>query len=286
MNKMPLERRAQIVAMMVEGMSIRAISRMTQASKNTIVKLLEDAGPACLEYQDKTLRNLTTKRVQADEIWSFVYSKQKNVPQDRRGQFGYGDVWTWTALDSDSKLIICWYLGRRDADAAYAFMNDLADRLTNRIQLTTDGHHAFLSAVDAAFDRQIDYAMLVKKYGAAPESEKRYSPPICLGADKTEIRGLPGPEHIGTSYVERQNLSMRMGMRRFTRLTNAFSKKLENHMHALSIYFMHYNFVRTHQTLRCTPAMQAGVSDRPWDLNDIVAAVVEWEANQKALNSN
>jgi IS1 family transposase len=281
MNKLSGEKRAQIIGMMVEGVSIRAISRLTSVSKNTIVKLLADAGNACLDYQDRTLRNLNSQRVQADEIWSFVYSKQKNVPEDKRGQFGYGDVWTWTALDADSKLIICWYLGRRDAEAAYTFVSDLADRLTNRIQLTTDGHHAYLTAVDAAFDRQIDYAMLVKKYGTVPEAEKRYSPPICLGADKNEIRGLPDPEHISTSYVERQNLSMRMGMRRFTRLTNAFSKKLENHMHALSIYFMHYNFVRIHQTLRCTPAMQAGVAERLWDLNDVVGVVDEWEAQRK-----
>jgi len=272
--------------MMVEGVSIRAIARMTGASKNTIVKLLSDAGNACAEYQDKHSRNLKCERIQADEIWSFVYSKQKNVPEDKRGQFGYGDVWTWTAIDADSKLIVSWYLGRRDAHAAYLFMTDLAGRLANRVQLTTDGHHAYLNAVDEAFDPQIDYAMLVKKYGTAPEAEKRYSPPICLGADKTEIRGLPDPEHISTSYVERENLSMRMGMRRFTRLTNAFSKKLENHMHALSIYFMHYNFVRIHQTLRCTPAMQAGVTDRLWDLNDIVALVDEWEANQKPEKSN
>lgn len=281
MNKLTSAKRAQILGTMVEGVSIRAISRLTGASKNTLVKLLADAGNACLDYQDRTLRNLNSKRVQADEIWSFVYSKQKNVPEDKRGQFGFGDVWTWTALAADSKLIICWYLGRRDADAALTFMTDLADRLSNRIQLTTDGHHAYLTAVDAAFERQIDYAMLVKKYGTAPEAEKRYSPPICLGADKQEIRGLPDPEHISTSYVERQNLSMRMGMRRFTRLTNAFSNKLENHMHALSIYFMHYNFVRIHQTLRCTPAMEAGVVDRLWDLNDIVALVDEWKANQK-----
>jgi IS1 family transposase len=286
MNRLVLSRRSQILGMMVEGMSIRAITRMTGASKNTVAKLLADAGDACLDYQDHTLRNLNSQRIQADEIWSFVYSKQKNVPEEKRGQFGYGDVWTWTALDADSKLIICWYLGRRDAEAAYTFMSDLADRLTNRIQLTTDGHHAYLTAVDAAFDRQIDYAMLVKKYGTAPEAEKRYSPPICLGADKTEIRGLPDPQHISTSYVEKQNLSMRMGMRRFTRLTNAFSKKLENHMHALSIYFMHYNFVRIHQTLRCTPAMEAGVTDHLWDLNDVVAIVNEWEASQKVENSN
>jgi IS1 family transposase len=279
---LPSAKRAQILGMMVEGVSIRAISRMTNASKNTIVKLLADAGQACLEYQDKTLCNLSSKRIQADEIWSFVYSKQNNVPQEKRSQFGDGDVWTWTAIDADSKLVVCSYLGRRDAQAAFAFMTDLASRLTNRVQLTTDGHHAYLSAVDAAFERNIDYAQLVKIYGRAPEADKRYSPPICLGTDKTEIHGLPDPEHISTSYVERQNLSMRMGMRRLTRLTNAFSKKLANHMHALSIYFMHYNFVRIHQTLRCTPAMEAGVTEKLWNLSDIVRIVDEWEAHEKA----
>jgi IS1 family transposase len=269
--------------MMVEGVSIRAITRMTGASKNTVAKLLNDAGNACLEYQDRALRNLSSKRIQADEIWSFVYAKQKNVPDEKRGQFGYGDVWTWTALDADSKLIVCWHVGTRDADAAYAFMMDVAGRLSNRVQLTTDGHGAYLSAVDAAFSRGpgVDYAQLVKVYGTSPEAQRRYSPPICLGAEKHEVRGMPDPEHISTSYVERQNLSMRMGMRRFTRLTNAFSKKLENHMHALSIYFMHYNFVRRHQTLRVTPAMEAGVTDRLWDLEDIVRVVDEWEAKQK-----
>lgn len=283
MNRLATERRAQILGMMVEGVSLRAISRMTGASLNTIVKLLADAGSACLDYQDRTLRNLTCKLIQADEIWSFVYSKQKNVPEEKRGQFGYGDVWTWTAIDAETKLIVSWYLGRRDADAALQFMTDLASRVTNRVhrvQLTTDGHHAYLSAVDTAFEREIDYAMLVKQYGTAPEAEKRYSPPICLGAERTEIRGRPNPEHISTSYVERQNLSMRMGMRRFTRLTNAFSKKLENHMHALSIYFMHYNFVRIHQTLRVPPAMAAGITDTLWSLEDIVRIVDKWEASQ------
>jgi IS1 family transposase len=280
MNKLATERRAQIIGMMVEGVSIRAITRMTGVSKNTVAKLLSDAGNACLDYQDRALRNLSCQRIQADEIWSFVYSKQKNVPEEKRGQFGYGDVWTWTAIDADTKLIVSWYLGTRDGAAAYAFMTDLASRLTNRVQLTTDGHHAYLSAVDAAFGREIDYAMLVKQYGTAPEAEKRYSPPICLGAERQEIRGLPDPEHISTSYVERQNLSMRMGMRRFTRLTNAFSKKLANHMHALSIYFMHYNFVRIHQTLRCTPAMAAGITTTLWSLEDIVRIVDEWEAVQ------
>ena len=285
MNKSSTTKRAQIIGMMIEGVSIRAISRMTGASKNTIVKLLADAGNACLDYQDRWLRNLPSKRIQADEIWSFVHAKQKNVPQEKRGQFGYGDVWTWTALDADSKLIVCWHVGTRDAEAAYEFMTDVADRLANRVQLTTDGHAAYLSAVDAAFSRTtgVDYAQLVKIYGTSPEAQRRYSPPICLGAQKSEIRGTPDPEHISTSYVERQNLSMsmRMGMRRFTRLTNAFSKKLENHMHALSIYFMHYNFVRIHQTLRVTPAMEAGVTDRLWSLEDMVGIVDDCEANQE-----
>ncbi|MGA9721242.1 MAG: transposase [Candidatus Binatus sp.] len=282
MNKSSPERRAQIIGMMVEGVSIRAISRMTGASKNTIVKLLADAGNACSEYQDRTLRNLPCNRIQADEIWSFVYAKQRNIPQDMRGQFGIGDVWTWTALDADTKLIASWYVGTRDADAAWTFMRDLASRLTNRVQLTTDGHRAYLDAVDAAFPGGIDYAMLVKMYGTPPEGQRRYSPAVCLSAERTIIRGNPNPDEINTSYVERQNLSMRMGIRRFTRLTNAFSKKLENHIHALSIYFMHYNFVRIHQTTRVTPAMAAGVSDTLWSLDDMVRIVDEWEANQKA----
>jgi len=282
MNRLSLERRAQIIGMMVEGVSIRAISRMTGASKNTIVKLLADAGNACSEYQDRVLRNLPCKRIQADEIWSFVYAKQRNVPQDMRGQFGVGDVWTWTALCADTKLIASWYVGTRDADAAWTFMHDLASRLKNRVQLTTDGHRAYLDAVDSAFPGGIDYAMLVKLYGTPPEGQRRYSPAVCLSAETSVIRGNPDPDHINTSYVERQNLSMRMGIRRFTRLTNAFSKKLENHIHALSIYFMHYNFVRIHQTLRVTPAMAAGVTDKLWDLADIVLIVDEWEANQKS----
>jgi IS1 family transposase len=281
MNKSSPERRAQILGMMVEGVSIRAISRMTGASKNTIVKLLADAGNACSEYQDRTLRDLTCQRIQADEIWSFVYAKQRNVPQDMRGQFGIGDVWTWTALCADTKLIASWYVGTRDADAAWTFMHDLASRLKNRVQLTTDGHHAYLDAVKAAFSGGIDYAMLVKMYGTAPEGQRRYSPAVCLSAESRVVRGNPDPEHINTSYVERQNLSMRMGIRRFTRLTNAFSKKLENHVHALSIYFMHYNFVRIHQTLRVTPAMAAGVTDTLMSLEDMVGIVDEWEANQK-----
>ncbi len=281
MNKSSPERRAQILGMMVEGVSIRAISRMTGASKNTIVKLLADAGNACAEYQDRTLRNLPCKRIQADEIWSFCYSKQKNVPAEKRGVFGYGDVWTWTAIDADTKLVPCWHVGRRNARDAEIFMLDVASRLTKRVQLTTDGYGVYLRAVEEAFENNIDYAMLVKKYGEAPEAEKRYSPAVCVGADRQVVHGDPDPDHISTSYVERQNLSMRMGIRRFTRLTNAFSKKLENHIHALSIYFMHYNFVRIHQTIRCSPAMEAGVTDRLWSLEDMVAMVDEWEARQE-----
>src|SRR5208282_587929 len=285
MNKSSAERRAQILGMMVEGVSIRAISRMTGASKNTIVKLLADAGNACSEYQDKAFRNLPCKRIQADEIWSFCYSKQKNVPAEKRGIFGYGDVWTWTAIDADTKLVPCWHVGRRNARAAEIFMLDVASRLTNRVQLTTDGFGVYIRAVEEAFENDIDYAMLIKKYGEAPEAEKRYSPAICVGADRQVVHGDPDPDHISTSYVERQNLSMRMGIRRFTRLTNAFSKKVENHMHALSIYFMHYNFVRIHQTLRVTPAMQAGVTDRLLSLEDMVGIVDEWEASDKVKDS-
>jgi IS1 family transposase len=282
MNRLTTEKRAGILGMMVEGLSISAISRMTGASKNTIVKLLADAGQACSEYQDRVLVNLPCERLQADEIWSFVYAKQKNTPQEMRGQFGVGDVWTWTALCAATKLVPSWYVGTRDADATCRFMSDLASRLANRVQLTTDGHHAYLSTVDAAFDRAIDYAMLVKKYGTAPEAGKRYGPPICPVTERTVVRGRPDLDHINTSYVERQNLSMRMGVRRFTRLTNGFSKKLENHIYALSIYFMHYNFVRIHRTLRSTPAMEAKVTDRLWSLEDMIALVDEWQANQTA----
>jgi len=281
MNKSSPERRAQILGMMVEGVSIRAISRLTGASKNTIVKLLADAGNACAEYQDRTLVKLPCKRIQADEIWSFVYAKAKNVPEKMRGRFGIGDVWTWTTLCADTKLVPSFYVGPRDAYSANHIMQDVAKRLTNRVQLTTDGFHCYLNAVDAAFPNGIDYAMLVKLYGTDPMAEKRYSPSICLSAESKIICGNPDREHINTSYVERQNLNMRMGIRRFTRLTNAFSKKLENHIHALSIYFLHYNFVRIHQTLRVTPAMAAGVTDTLWSLDDMVRIVDEWEASQK-----
>jgi IS1 family transposase len=278
MNKLPLEKRAQILGMMVEGMALRAISRLTGASKNTIATLLVDAGRACSDYQDRALRKLPCKRVQVDEIWSFVGMKQKNVPQAKRGQLGYGDVWTWTAIDADTKLVPSWFVGGRDAEHASAFINDLARRMANRIQLTSDGWRAYRDAVHDAFLDEIDYAQLVKIYGGAPEAQKRYSPPMCIGAERHAVKGNPDPDHISTSYVERNNLNIRMGLRRFTRLTNAFSKKIENHIHALSIYFMHYNSVRIHQTTRVTPAMAAGVTNKLWDMMNLVRMIDAYEA--------
>jgi IS1 family transposase len=273
MNRLSLERRAKVLALLVEGMSINAICRVTDVAKHTVLKLLEDIGEACQQYQDEHLRGLNSRRIECDEIWAFCYAKQKNVPEQFRGRLGYGDVWTWTAIDADSKLIPCWHVGRRDAAAAQVFMNDLAGRLNNRVQLTTDGHRVYLYAVDEAFQNDIDYATLVKVYGAAPEGETRYSPPICLGTEKTAIRGRPDPELISTSYVERQNLTMRMSMRRFTRLTNAHSKKLANHKHAVALHFMHYNFARINQTVRCSPAMAAGVDGHLWSIEEIAALV-------------
>ena len=271
MNKLSPERQAQVIAALVEGNSINATCRMTGVAKHTILKLLANVGKACAEYQDKTLRNLPCKRIQCDEIWSFCYAKEKNVPDDKKGRFGYGDVWTWTAIDAETKLIPSWLVSDRSACAATEFVKDLSGRLANRVQLTTDGHKAYLDAVEDAFGYKVDYAMLVKLYGSSPEAEKRYSPAQCVGAQKIPINGQPDMNHVSTSYVERQNLTMRMSMRRFTRLTNGFSKKVENHTHALSLYFMYYNFCRIHQTLRITPAMAAGVTEIVWDISDIVA---------------
>lgn len=271
MNKLTNERRTQVIKQLCEGASIRSTVRLTGAAKNTVVKLLAEIGTACIKYQDSALRNLPCKRVQCDEIWSFCYPKDKNVPQDLRGKFGFGDVWTWTAIDSESKLIASWVVGTRDAGTAHEFMQDLAGRLSSRVQLTTDGHRAYLSAVEDAFGSNVDYAMLVKLYGNDRETEARYSPAECIGTRTAEISGSPKREHISTSHVERHNLTMRMSMRRFARLTNAFSKKLENHVAALALYFMYYNFCRVHQTLRITPAMEAGVSDHVWSVEEIVA---------------
>jgi IS1 family transposase len=271
MNRLSKERQTQVVKCLCEGLGIRATVRMTGASKNTIVKLLSEIGEACNKYQDKALRNLTCKRIQCDEIWSFCYAKQKNVPREKRGKFGFGDVWTWTALCADTKLIVSWRVGDRDAWTAQNFMYDLASRLANRVQLTSDGHKAYLDAVDLAFGTNIDYAMLVKLYGAVRDKEATYSPAKVISCRAVPITGKPETEHISTSYVERSNLTMRMSMRRFARLTNAFSKKVEHHIAALSLYFMFYNFCRVHQTLRVTPAMEAGISDHVWDVDEIVS---------------
>jgi IS1 family transposase len=270
MNQLDPTKRSRVIAALVEGASCRAVSRMTGVARNTVASLLVEIGAACAEYQNRALRNLKCQRIQCDEIWSFVAAKDRNVPAEKQGQFGFGSVWTWTALDADTKLIVSWMVGARDGQSAYEFMKDLAARLANRVQLTTDGHAAYLTAVESTFGAGIDYAMLVKIYGESGESEKRYSPADCIGCERKEISGKPDPKHISTSYVERQNLTMRMHMRRFTRLTNAFSKKLENHIAAISLHFMYYNFVRIHQTLRVTPAMAAGVTDRVWEIIDVV----------------
>lgn len=269
MNKLDKKRRIQVIASLVEGNSIRATVSMTGVAKNTIVKLLEEVGAACLNYQDKAFNNLTCQRIECDEIWSFVGAKAKNVPAEKQGEFGVGDVWTWVAIDADTKLVPCWHVGRRDAIAAYEFINDLAGRLANRVQLSTDGHKPYLEAIESAFGCDIDYAMLIKIYGK-PQEEIRYSPAECLASEKRIISGKPSKVHISTSFVERQNLTMRMSMRRFTRLTNGFSKKLENHIHAISLHYMYYNFCRIHQTLRSTPAMRAGVTKHLWEIEDIV----------------
>lgn len=243
---------------------------MTGASKNTIAKLLVELGTACAAYQDEHLRDLKAENVQCDEIWSFVGMKEKNIPKDKLGEFGYGDVWTWTAMDADSKLMICWHLGMRDAESGSLFMQDVASRLSNRVQLTTDGHKVYLRAVLDAFGTDIDYAMLVKVYGNDYSAEHRYSPAVCTDCKKTPKIGNPDIEKVSTSYVERANLTMRMGMRRFTRLTNGFSKKLENHAAAIALHFMYYNFARKHQTLKTSPAVAAGVADHVWTIEEIV----------------
>lgn len=277
---MPIEKRAQILSLLVEGNSLRSTSRIADCSINTVTKLLVDVGMACAEYQDSALRNLPCKQIQCDEIWSFCYSKQANVPEEFKGVAGYGDIWTWTAICPDTKLIASWLVGERSAEVAMAFTEDLASRLANRIQLSTDGNRMYVKAVENAFGGDIDYAMLIKHYGhdAKQFVDRRYSPAPYTGSTKAKINGDPELSKVSTSYVERQNLTMRMGIRRFTRLTNAFSKKAENHAHAVALHFMYYNFGRIHKTLRVTPAMEAGISTKVWSLEDIAALVVEPEA--------
>jgi IS1 family transposase len=276
MNKLPAQKRVQILSMLCEGSSLRSTSRVCDVSINTVSKILVDAGKVCAAYHDQYVRGLTCKRVQCDEIWSFCYSKERNVKGAKAAPEGAGNVWTWTALDADTKLICTWAVGGRDAASARNIMEDLQSRVKTRMQLTTDGLRLYLDAVQEAFGNDgVDYAMLIKIFGA-PEgkgNERRYSPAQCIGAKKHKVDGDPDVKHVSTSYVERQNLNMRMGMRRFTRLTNAFSKKLENHCHALALYFMFYNFCRIHKTLKVAPAMAAGVTDKLWSMEDIVALI-------------
>lgn len=284
MNKLDAKRRAQVIAALVEGNSIRATVRMTGVAKNTVTKLLVDMGAVCSAYQDRTLRNLTCQRIQCDEKWSFCHAKEKNVPEVHKGEFGYGDVWTWTAIDADSKLAVSWFVGNRDSAHAKLFISDVAERVANRIQITTDGHKVYLDAVYEGFGGEVDYAMLIKVYGKESIAEKRYSPAAYEGSEKRAILGAPDMKHVSTSHVERQNLTMGMSMRRFTRLTNVFSKKVENLASAVSLHFMYYNFARPHQALTkrengysTTPAMTAGVTDHVWTLAEIVALLEDSE---------
>ena len=289
MNRLPMAKRVQILSMLCEGSSMRSVSRVADVSINTVSKMLVDAGEVCSAYHDQYVRNLQSKRIQCDEIWSFCYSKDKNVKGAKAAPEGAGNVWTWTALDADSKLICSWAVGGRDAETAQRFMEDLQVRVKTRTQITTDGLRLYLDAVQEAFgDDGVDYAMLIKIYGAASGKgdERRYSPAQCIGAKKMKVDGNPDIKHVSTSYVERQNLNMRTGMRRFTRLTNAFSKKIDNHCHALALYFMFYNFCRIHKTLKVSPAMAAGVTDKLWDMEDIVALVDARDMRAKGKATN
>jgi len=271
-NKLSNARRAEVIAALVEGNSIRATVRMTGVAKNTVTKLLVDLGAACSAYQNEAMHNLPCQRIQCDEIWAFCHNKEKNTAPEHAGQFGYGDVWTWTAIDADTKLVPSWLVGARDTETAVVFMDDLRSRLANRVQLTTDGHKPYLTAVYGAFGHDVDYAQLIKIYGSEPGGDKRYSPPVCIAAEKRTVNGMPVDADISTSFVERSNLTMRMGMRRFTRLTNGFSKKVENLAAAVSLHFMYYNFARPHMSLNGkTPAMVAGVADHQWTITEIVS---------------
>lgn len=271
MNKLPLKSRAQILSLLCEGTSMRAVSRLTDTSINTVAKLLADAGTFCAAFHDEKVRGVKAKRIQCDEIWSFTYAKAKNVATAKAAPDGAGDTWTWTGIEADSKLIVSWLVGGRDGEHAISFMNDMRERLANRVQLTTDGHKAYLEAVEGAFGGDIDYAVLHKIYGASPEAAKgKYSPAECIGTQKHRVEGDPDPKHVSTSYVERSNLTMRMHNRRFTRLTNAFSKKFESHVHMVAIWTVWYNWIRIHKTLRVTPAMAAGLTDRLWTWEEVI----------------
>jgi IS1 family transposase len=273
-NRLSPQKRTQVIAALVEGNSIRATVRMTGVAKNTVTKLLCDLGEACYEYHHKHVRNVKAKRVQCDEIWSFVGSKAKNTSPEKQEQ-GWGDAWTWTAIDADSKMCITYMVGGRDAWWASTFMHDLASRLNSRIQLSSDGHRVYANAVESAFGADIDYAQVQKIYGSVADFDSKYSPATCIGCELKIYKGNPDIDHISTSFVERQNLTMRMHMRRFTRLTNAFSKKVDNLRHAVALHFMYYNFCRVHQTLRVTPAMEAGLTNHVWSLNELVSLIEE-----------
>jgi IS1 family transposase len=278
MNKLPLETRVRVLNLLVEGASLRSISRVCDISINTVTKLLVDAGRVCAAFHDQKVRDVKARRVQVDEIWSFTYAKQKNVAAAKRQDLAYGDTWTWTAIEADSKLIISWLVGGRDGDYAMGLMDDLRSRVANRIQLTSDGHRAYLDAVEGAFGGDIDYAMLVKLYGPAPDAAKgRYSPAECTGARKTRIEGSPDPKHVSTSYADRHNLNMRMQMRRFTRLTTGYSKKIENHVHMVALYTVWYNWIRTHKAHRVTPAMAAGLTQKLMDMEDVARLIDDAE---------
>jgi IS1 family transposase len=273
MNKLSTAERVQIIRALVEGNSVRSTTRITGRSIHTVLNLLCDIGEACQKYHDSHVLGLTCKRLQVDEIWNFCKCKQKNVPAERKGEFGIGDTWTWVAVDADTKLIVSYLVGLRDGGYATDFMRDVRSRLVSRVQLTSDGHHAYLDAVEDAFIGDIDYAQLIKVYGPTPAGPARYSPPVCLAAEPRPMNGDPDPKHISTSFVERSNLTMRMSMRRFTRLTNGFSKKIENMKHAVALNFMYYNFCRVHQTLRVTPAMEAGLADHVWEIEELVSLI-------------
>ena len=282
MNKLARDKRIQIISLLTEGMSLRAITRVTGASINTVTKLLVDAGRACSDYQDRAFRNLTSRRIQVDEVWSFVYAMAKNVETAKAAPDKAGDIWTWTAIDADTKLMPSWRIGARDGEEAKAFIADLASRLANRVQLTSDGHGPYLEAVEESFGADIDYAMLIKHYGEPVGALGRYSPGECTGIELRRVEGRPDEAYVSTSYIERSNLTLRMNARRFTRLTNAFSKKAENHAYAVGLHLMVYNFVRIHGTLKCSPAMAAGVTGKLWEIADVVTMIEEWENNQAA----
>lgn len=277
MNRLSPQDRAKAIQLLCEGMSIRAVVRVTGFSKTTVSKLVVDAGQAAAWYQDRVFQSLTCKRLQVDEIWGFVGAKARNADPAKKAAGEAGDAWLWLATDAETKLVPCWHVGTRDGDAAMEFIDDLASRLVNRPQVTTDGHKAYLYAMDAAFGGEVDYAQLVKLYGPSPEGQRRYSPAECTGIVKTRVSGAPDMEHVSTSYAERNNLNIRMHSRRMTRLTNGFSKKMENHAHAMALHFLYYNFVRIHKTLKVTPAMAAGVTDRLWEVADMVKMLETWE---------